>query len=76
MAKSREIFDDTVVDKWLRDPLYIERLILKHIVETCELSVYFEYLVVDWHECNALSYIRRDGTPSTLVFFYKGQKME
>ena len=68
VAKSREIFDDAFVDKWLRDPLYIERLILKHIVETCELSVYFEYLVVNWHECNALSYIRRDGTPSSLVF--------
>ena len=66
IAGSRPIFDEAFIDKWIDDPLYIERLILNHVVETFHLSVYFEFILGNGNDSNALSYKRTDGTASAL----------
>ena len=66
IVKSRptinEIFNDNAID----NPLYIRQSIINHIVEEFHLSVRFEFILGNWNNSNALSIIRRGGTPSIL----------
>ena len=68
IAESRDIFDKNLIDRWKIDPLYMERLILNHVVHSFQLAIHFEYIQGESTSSNALVYKRTDGTASALFF--------
>ena len=66
IAESREIFDEHFIDIWQKDTLYMERLILNHIVDSFQLAIHFEYIEGASFSSNAFVYKQTDGLASGL----------
>lgn len=65
-VNSRTIFDQSFIYTLQKEPLYMERAILNHVVDTFQLAIYFEYISGISGESNAFAYKRTDGTASGL----------
>jgi len=69
LVSEKDIFDESVLITLNKDPMYIERIILHHIVDSFHLKLYFEYLYGISEQCNAFVIKSSDGNRASGLFF-------
>ncbi len=69
LVSEKDIFDESVLITLNKDPMYIERTILHHIVDSFHLKLYFEYLYGISEQSNAFVIKSADGNRASGLFF-------
>lgn len=66
VIESRSIFDGQYLGTYMKDPFYIERKILTHIVDLFQMKIHFEYISGNSGRTRVFAYKRISDEPSGL----------
>lgn len=64
VIESRSVFDSHYLSIYDKEPLYIERLLLTHVVDIYQLQIHFEYISGNSGQTRAFAYKRINGEAS------------